>query len=75
MKVETDDLVAQATAARMRGVSKQAIAKLIKRGKLRSVVIDGHPFLYKKEVENFTPAIGGRPRKSETSKRGSRKTR
>jgi len=53
------ELVSQATAARMRGVSKQAIANLIRRGKLKSVMIDNHVFLLKKDVESFEPDTPG----------------
>jgi len=40
-----NDLVSQATAARLRGVDRAAIADLIKRGRLKSVVIDGVPLV------------------------------
>lgn len=46
----------------MRGVSTQAIVSLVKRGRLRSVLIDGHTFVFRKEVERFTPDTAGRPK-------------
>ena len=61
MKINPEDLIRQATAAKMRGVSPQAISRLIARGSLRTVVIDGLVFVYREEVENFTPSKGGRP--------------
>ena len=64
VKINPKELVSQATAARMRGVSKQAIEGLIKRGKLTTVVIDDHTFLLKKEVEDYKPSVGGRPKQS-----------
>lgn len=76
MKINPKELVSQATAARMRGVSKQAIEGLIKRGRLTPVVIDDHTFLFKKEVEDYKPSVGGRPRKKaakKASKKSSRK--
>jgi len=48
-----NDLVSQATAARLRGVDRAAIADLIKRGRLKSVVIDGVPHVYRSEVLKF----------------------
>ena len=74
MKVDTEDLIKQSTAGRMRGVSTQAIVLLVKRGKLRKVVIDGDVFVYKKEVENFIPGTAGRPKKSEKAKPRSRRS-
>jgi len=64
VKFTPEDLVTQTTAARMRGVSKQAIVGLIQRGKLTQVIIDGHPFLLRKEVEKYKPGIGGRPKRA-----------
>jgi hypothetical protein len=63
VKFNPKELVSQATAARMRGVSKQAIANLIRRGKLKAVIIDNHVFLLKKDVEKFEPdAPGPKPK-------------
>ncbi|HXU36869.1 MAG TPA: hypothetical protein VN937_10950 [Blastocatellia bacterium] len=62
MKINPDDLVTQTTAGKMRGVSTQAIVSLVKRGRLKSVFIDGHTFVFRREVERFTPDIPGRPR-------------
>lgn len=64
MKFDPDDLVRQTTAAKMRGVSTQAIVKLVQRGKLTRVVIDGYTFVLRKEVENFKPSLAGRPRQA-----------
>ncbi len=46
-------LVSQATAARLRGVDRAAIADLIKRGRLRTEEIDGVPYVYESDVLNF----------------------
>lgn len=71
MRFNPKDLVSQATAARMRGVSKQAITGLIQRGKLTTVVIDGHVFLLKKEIETFKADMPG-PRPKQSAKRQTR---
>jgi len=62
VKFDPEDLISQSTAAAIRGVSVQAITHLIARGKLKTLVIDGHTFLFRAEVEKFKPSKGGRPR-------------
>jgi excisionase family DNA binding protein len=63
VKGSTVDLITPADAARLRGVTRSAITDLVKRGRLRSVDVAGRPFLYRSEVEKFTPEITGRPPK------------
>jgi len=58
---ELDDLITQAEAARIRGVSREAIYRLVLRGKLSVVEIGGQKFVRRSEVENYTPEVGGRP--------------
>jgi hypothetical protein len=53
------DFVSQATAARMLGVSRAAVANLIKRGRMRTEEIDGRPYVYKSDVINFQPQKPG----------------
>lgn len=59
------DLISQAEAARLRGVTRAAIADLIKRGKLRSVEVAGRALVYRSEIVNYEQGEPGRPRKSE----------
>jgi excisionase family DNA binding protein len=47
------DLISQAEAARLRGVSRAAIRDLIRRGRLRSIEVAGRGLVYKSEVEAF----------------------
>ena len=61
-----DDLISQADAAKLRGVSRASINELVARGRLRTVEIGGKVFLYRSEVEAFEPSKGGRPPKSKT---------
>ncbi len=71
---EESDLITPAEAARVRGVTKQAITDLMRRGRLRVREIGGRSFLYKSEVQSFTPEITGRPPKpSSTEKTATRK--
>jgi excisionase family DNA binding protein len=55
------DWISQAEAAQLRGVSRQAIAKLVRKGRLRSVVIGGHTLVNRAEVLSFRPRPAGRP--------------
>ena len=58
---DLQDLITQAEAARLRGVSREAIYGLVARGKLIAVEIGGQKFLKRSEVESYTREIGGRP--------------
>jgi predicted DNA-binding protein YlxM (UPF0122 family) len=62
---EMADLISQAEAARLRGVTRAAIADLIKRGKLRSIEVAGRALVYRREVINYQQGEPGRPRKTE----------
>jgi excisionase family DNA binding protein len=50
---ELSDLISQAEAARIRGVSRAAIRDLIRRERLRSVSVGGRELVYRSEVEAF----------------------
>lgn len=47
------DLISQAEAARIRGVTRAAIRDLIRRGRLRSVEVGGRELVLRSEVESF----------------------
>ncbi len=64
MKADLENLVTQAEAARIRGVSREAIYGLVARGKLAVVEIGGQKFLRRSDVENYEPETGGRPSQS-----------
>lgn len=55
------DLISQAEAARIRGVTRAAISDLIKRGKLRAIEVAGRQLVYRSEVQLFEPGQSGRP--------------
>ena len=63
------DLISQAEAARIRGVSPQAIGHLVRTGKLKSVMVAGRLLVFKSEVEKFKPDPGGRPKGSKSKKK------
>jgi excisionase family DNA binding protein len=59
--LNSNDWISQAEAARIRGVSRQAVAKLIKNGRLKITRIAGRVLVSKLDVENFKPKPAGRP--------------
>jgi len=68
-----DDLITPAEAARLRGVTRSAITDLMKRGRLQTVEVGGRRFLYRKNVESFTPEITGRPPKAKPEQSNGKK--
>jgi excisionase family DNA binding protein len=56
-----NDWISQAEAARIRGVSRQAISRLIKKGRLKVLQIGGKVLLNRAEIESFVPEKAGRP--------------
>lgn len=58
-----DDWVSQAEAARMRKVSRQAIAKLIAAGRLRTTKFGGRKFVNRSEVLKFEALPAGRKKR------------
>jgi hypothetical protein len=57
------DWVSQSEAARMRGISRQAISNLVAKGRFTTLTIAGKTLLSRSEVEKFQPNPGGRPAK------------
>lgn len=55
------DWITKAEAARVRGVTRQAIGKLVKKGKFRVLELAGHTFLSRADVESYQAEPGGRP--------------
>ncbi|MHB1794568.1 MAG: helix-turn-helix domain-containing protein [Acidobacteriaceae bacterium] len=68
------DWISQAEAARIRGVTRQAISKLIKKGRLRVFKIGGKVLLNRSEIETFVPEQPGR-RSNERIARNHQETR
>jgi hypothetical protein len=60
--IDPSDWITQAEAARLRGVSRQAIAGLIKSDRLRILDIGGRIFVNRQDVLTFQPSPAGRPR-------------
>jgi len=59
-----ENWISQSEAARIRGVSQEAIAHLIKKGRFRVLRIGGKVLLNRHEVETYKTKPTGRPRKT-----------
>jgi hypothetical protein len=58
----SDDWITQADAARIRGVSRQAVSKLVNKGRLSTMCVGGIVFVSRIEIETFKPKSPGRPK-------------
>jgi excisionase family DNA binding protein len=61
---DAGEWITKAEAARIRGVTRQAIAKLVRKGKLTTLQIAGHTLVKRAEVGAYKPEPGGRPSRS-----------
>jgi hypothetical protein len=64
-KLLAKEWVSQSEAARIRKVTPQAIGRLIKKGRFRTLQIAGKVLLDRYEVKNYKPKPTGRPRKGQ----------
>lgn len=66
----SDAYISQAEAARIRGVSRQAIADLVRRGRLARVNVAGRILVLLSEIESFVdqPRSGRPPGKKSVKK-------
>ena len=62
IRIDPAEWITQAEAARLRKVSRQAIAKLVSSGRLRTVSVGGRSFVSRAEILAFEPSPAGRPR-------------
>lgn len=60
--IDPSDWVTQAEAARLRNVSRQAIARLVGNGRLRTLDIGGRALVNRSDVLAFEPHRAGRPK-------------
>ena len=54
--------ISQAEAARLRGVTRQSIAKLVRKGRFRTLSVGGHIFVLRRDVLDYEPQSAGRPK-------------
>jgi excisionase family DNA binding protein len=57
--LESSEWLSQVDAARLRGVSRQAIADLVAKGRFTTLSIGGKTLLKRAEVERFKPKPPG----------------
>jgi hypothetical protein len=67
--LEAGEWVSQAHAAEMRGVTRQAIADLVAKGRFTTLTIGGKTLLRRSEVEGFKPKPPGPTPKVKQPKR------
>jgi excisionase family DNA binding protein len=60
--IDPSDWISQAEAARLRNVTRQAIARLVGNGRLRTLDIGGRSFVNRSDVLAFEPNPPGRPK-------------
>ena len=58
-KVDPDQWISQAEAAKLRSVSRQAISRLVRKGRFETLSIGGKTLLRRSEVEEFQPKPPG----------------
>ena len=68
MKIDPNDLITQAEAARIRGVSHEAIRHLVREGRFKVIRVGGKPFVLRSEIKAYRPGVGGRPPKKKAAK-------
>ena len=68
--LDAGEWISQAEAARIRGVSRQAIARLVKKGRLEVWSVGGRELVRRTEVEQFVPEPGGRPSREHVAGNG-----
>ena len=61
-EIDMSDLMTQAEAAELRGVTRAAITDLVKRGRLRTIKLFGKKLVYRSEVESFRKDSKGWPK-------------
>jgi excisionase family DNA binding protein len=60
-----EEWISQAEAARVRGVSRQAISKLVRSKRVRTVQIGGHILINRDDIKSFEKKKAGRPKRHE----------
>ena len=59
-----EEWISQAQAAKLRGVTRQAISKLVRQGRLRTLEVAGRILVFRKDVVVFQKLPVGRPKKA-----------
>jgi excisionase family DNA binding protein len=62
LQINIADWMSQAEAARLRGCTRQAISKLIKKQKLHTLEVGGHVLVNRIELMEYEDGSAGRPK-------------
>ena len=62
-EILSDSWITQAEAARVRGVSRQAINKLVKKKRIKTLHVGTAVFVDKIDIQNYKILTSGRPKK------------
>ena len=62
-EISPDSWITQAEAARIRGVSRQAINKLVKKQRIKTLQVGSVIFVDKIDIQNYKILTSGRPKK------------
>jgi hypothetical protein len=69
-----EEYISQAEAARIRNVSRQAIADLVKRERVSTILVAGRVLVRRSDIADFVPMPNkGRPRKNAKSTKATKK--
>ena len=60
--IDLSEWISLAEAARLRGVSRQAISKLVKQGRLKTLNAGGRALVHRENIVSFTKKPPGRPK-------------
>ncbi|MEF8758775.1 MAG: helix-turn-helix domain-containing protein [Candidatus Accumulibacter sp. UW25] len=63
--IDLSEWISQAQAARLRGVSRQAIANLVRHQRLGTLDVAGRRLVRRKDILAFEPLQPGRPKEKE----------
>ena len=63
IKYDPEKWVSLAEASRLRGVKKQTMSYLVKKGRFETLRIGSNVFVTREDVEKYEPDPGGRPAK------------
>ena len=62
-EVDLSQWISQAEAARLRGVTRQAISKLVRKKKLHTLEVGGYVLVNRQEAIEYAGESAGRPKK------------
>ena len=66
-QIDLSQWISQAEAARLRGVTRQAISKLIRKQKIKTLEVGGHVLVNRQEVLEYEGESAGRPKSKHES--------